>query len=44
MHLSDMSLLACFGGLDQGFEAQWFALSGCAGFGLTHRVLPNLVG
>lgn len=42
MHLSDVSLLACFGGPDQGFEAQWFALSGGAGFGLTHRVLPNL--
>jgi len=42
MHLSDVSPLACVGGPDQGFKAQGFAVSGFAGFGLTHRVLPNL--
>jgi len=42
MHLLDMSTLSCFGGPDQGFKAQRLALSGFAGFGLTHRVLPNL--
>jgi hypothetical protein len=42
MHLLDMSTLSCFRGPDQGFKAQGLTLSGFAGFGLTHRVLPNL--
>ena len=42
MHPADVSTLAICRGLNMGFKAQWFTLSGFAGFGLTDRILPNL--
>ncbi len=42
MHPTDVSTLAACRGLNMGFKAQRFALSGFARFALTHRVLPNL--
>ena len=42
MHPADVSTLAACRGLHMGLKAQRFALSGCAGFGVTDRVLPNV--